>query len=553
MKIDFTQQLVDKINNSEFTSIKEIIKLKDRLSRELRPSKSPKLAHVLLRLKTNLKIKPVRTISGVAPVAIMTKPYKCLHGTCLFCPGGVNSYFGNVPQSYTGNEPASIRALRNDYDPYLQVFNRLEHYAAINHNFQKVELIIMGGTFCSMPKEYQEEFVTYALKAMNDFSEMFFVNGKFSKERFNEFFEMHLSFFNAERTKKINEKLLKFKIKSSLLEEQRKNEGSSIRCVALCVETKPDFGFKEHGDEMLRLGITRVEIGVQSVYDSVLRFFNRGHSDLDTRKSIRNLKDLGFKVSIHLMPGLISDKEEDLEGMKRIFEDSDYRPDMLKIYPCRVFPGTGLEGLYKLGKFKPINDEEAAEIISEFKSFIPEYCRVQRINRDIPSTIDVKGITKANLREIIKKKMQEKNLKCRCIRCREPMGKSLDFDKLEFKELYYEASKGKEFFIFCEIEDSLVGFCRLRFPFEILRKEINEKTALIRELHVYSNALGLNERSDESLQHRGIGIKLMKIAEEIALKNGKNKLLVISGIGVRNYYSRKLGYRREGPYMAKEL
>lgn len=543
-------ELVGKINDKHANSAKEIIQLQNSLSRNLKPNKLPKLAEVLLNLNTKLKVKPIRTISGVAPVAIMTKPYRCPHGTCLFCPGGINSFFGDIPQSYTGNEPASIRAIRNNFDAYLQTFNRLEHYGAMNHNFQKVELIIMGGTFCSMDKLYQEEFITYGLKALNDFSSMFFIDGQFNKEKFNEFFELP-GFFDEERTRRINEKLLKLKYESNLLKEQERNETSNIRCVALCVETKPDWGFKEHGNEMLRLGVTRVEVGVQSVYDSVLKFFNRGHTDKDTRKSLQELRDLGFKVSIHLMPGLIKDKEKDLDGMKKIFLDSDYRPDMLKIYPCRVFPGTGLEGLYKLGKFEPINDEEAADLISEFKRIIPKYCRVQRINRDIPSTVDVKGIEHANLREIIKEKMRLKGYKCNCIRCREPMGKILDFSKLKFKILKYNASKGKEFFISANIDDTIVGFCRLRFPFGYLRKEINEKTALVRELHVYSSAIGLGEKNSDSLQHRGIGIKLMKIAEKIALKNSKNKLLVISGIGVRNYYSEKLGYEREGPYMSK--
>jgi len=549
---NFVNELVEEINDKKISNIRDVIKLQNNLSRNIKPNKLPKLAEVLLKLNTNLKVKPVRTISGVAPVAIMTKPYKCPHGTCLFCPGGINSFFGDIPQSYTGNEPASIRAVGNNFDGYLQTFNRLENYGAINHNFQKVEMIIMGGTFCSMDKKYQEEFVTYALKALNDFSDMFFVNNKLVKEKFNEFFELP-GFFNEERTNRINDKLLKLKSESNLLKEQKRNETSNIRCVALCVETKPDFGLKEHGNEMLRLGVTRVEVGVQSVYDNVLKFFNRGHTDFDTRKSLQELKDLGFKVSIHLMPGLISDKEKDLEGMKKIFSDSDYKPDMLKIYPCRVFPGTGLEGLYKLGKFKPITDEEAADLILEFKKIIPKYCRVQRINRDIPSTIDVKGIEHANLREIIKEKMKLKGYKCNCIRCREPKDRVLDFSKLKFKVLKYNASKGKEFFISANIDDYLIGFCRLRFPFELLREEITEKTGLIRELHVYSSALGLGEKNEESLQHKGIGIRLMKIAEKIALKNGKNKLLVLSGIGVKEYYSKKLDYKREGVYMGKDL
>ncbi len=548
---EFDEELLKEIGSLK--DVKSVVRAENRLSKRFKPNKLPKLAGVFLKLNTKLKVKPIRTLSGVAPIALMTKPSKCPHGTCLFCPGGINSAFGDTPQSYTGHEPASIRALRNNFDPYLQVFNRLEHYVAINHNFQKVELIIMGGTFCSMDKKYSEEFVKFAFKAMNDFSDMFFINGVFDKDKFNGFFDMPSSFFSEERTRKINEKLLNFKKNCYLLGEQERNEKSFVKCVALCIETKPDYGFKEHGNELLELGVTRVEIGVQSVYDEVLKFFNRGHNDNDSRKSIQELKDLGFKVSIHLMPGLILDKVKDLEGMKKIFTEHGYKPDMLKIYPCRVFPGTSLEGLYKLGKFKPISDEDAAELISEFKRYVPKYCRIQRINRDIPSNIDVKGIFKSNLREIIKEKMKLKGYKCNCIRCCEPMGRKLDFKNLKFKVLKYDASNGKEFFISANVDDTLVGFCRLRFPYKFLRKEINDKTGLIRELHVYSTAIGFNERSEDSLQHKGVGIKLMKIAEKIAFKNGKDKLIVISGVGAREYYKNKLGYEREGPYMSKNI
>lgn len=504
--------------------------------------------------KNILLSKPTRTISGVSPVAVMTKPSRCPHGKCTFCGGGIGSPWGDVPQSYTGHEPATMRGIRNDYDSYLQVFNRLQQYVLMGHSFDKIEIIIMGGTFPAEPKEYQEEFVYGLFKALNDFSELFFdMGGEFDLLKFKDFFELPGDMNDKEREQKIKGKLMKLKpkTKTSLEQEQLRNETAHVRCVALCIETKPDWGFLEHGNEMLRQGCTRVELGIQSVYDDVLKFVHRGHTADDSKKSIQVLRDLGFKINFHYMPGLpLTNHERDMAGMRQLFTDPSYKPDMIKVYPCMVAPGTTLYYQYKKGEFTPLSTDEAAKRIAEFYSFVPEYCRIQRVQRDVPTKYWEAGVGMTNLRQYIDQKYP---VKCRDIRSREPKGKPINWNKVEIKVMGYEASKGKEFFISAEdIEnDVLIGFCRLRFPFEFLRTEITPKSALVRELHVYGTATAIG---DEGLvQHKGWGKKLMQKAEEIAVQHGKNKMVVISGVGVRKYYEEKLGYAKEGPYVIKSL
>ena len=497
--------------------------------------------------------KPVRTLSGVAPIAVMTKPLPCPHakkgGPCSYCPGGPGSVFGDIPQSYTGKEPATMRGLRAGFDSYLQVFNRLEHYVILGQAPEKVELIIMGGTFPSFEKKYQEEFVKYCFKALNDFSAIFYKKNKFNYEKFNEFFELPCDVFNKERTKRIQDKLRKIKRKCVFVKEQERNEISKIRCVGLTIETRPDYGKLKEGNEMLRLGCTRVELGIQSVYDDVLEKIKRGHSINDSVESIRMLKDLGFKLNFHCMIGLPGVKSRELDGLKELFLNGDFKPDMLKIYPCMVMKGTKLYEDYKKGKYKPLTTEKAAEIIAEFKKYVPEYCRIMRVQRDVPSYVTEAGPGRTNLRQYVNKILKKKRIICKCIRCRE-IGRNIKKGKVRLKVLEYEASKGKEFFISLRDKNSLYGFCRLRFPSEFLRKEITMDSALIRELHVYGELTELGKRG--KIQHKGYGKLLLKKAEDISRKDRKNKIVVISGIGVKEYY-RNLGYKKEGVYMVKRM
>lgn len=496
--------------------------------------------------------KPIRTSSGVAVVAIMSYPFKCPHGRCAICPGGPDSHFGTVPQSYTGREPATRRAIRNEYDAYLQVMNRLEQYVVINQVPEKVELIIMGGTFPSFERKYQRQFVMYALKAMNDFSR-FFNGKKLNKKRFNDFFELPGSVDDLEREKSIISKLKKLRKRSSLEREQRRNENSVVRCVGLTVETRPDYANLEVGNFLLELGCTRVELGVQSVYDEMLKSIRRGHSVKDSVEAIQTLKDLGFKLNLHYMIGLPGwTRKRDLEGLKQLFSDARFRPDMLKIYPCMVLKGTRLYKRWKEKKFKAMTTKQAARIIYEFKRYVPEYCRIMRVQRDIPTNATEAGVDRTNLRQYI----DAMEPGCRCIRCREVghvyAKKRILPEKIEIIAKEYVVSQGREFFISAEDikKDILVGFCRMRFPSKTLRKEITEDSALIRELHVYGKQISLGKKG--SIQHKGYGKKLLKNAEMFAKEFGKEKMVVISGIGVREYY-RKLGYRKEGPYMVKKL
>ena len=592
------------------------------------------------KLKEILSLKPVRTISGVAPIALMSEPYPCPHtmkgiGPCTYCPGGPGSAFGNVPQSYTGKEPSTRRAIRNNYDPYLIVFNRLEHYIAMGRVPDKAEIIIQGGTFTFFPRAYQEYFVKYALKAMNDFSKLFFEkNGNLDFAKLKKFFELPMAMSDdGNRIRRVQKKILHIKnmdlndlevrknvdfiifenninnasdelknskqneitvseqkqelesigngiknanllaikniqnkIKTednqnlSLRQIQKENETSLIRCVGLTIETKSDFGKLYHGNLMLELGCTRVELGIQSIYDNVLEATNRGNSAADNIESIRTLKDLGFKINAHYMPGLpLTTKEMDLTGIKSLFESPDYKPDMLKIYPCMVMKGTKLYDDWKRGKFKPLTTLEAAEMIAEAKRFVPEYVRITRIQRDIPTYVTAGGVDRTNLRQYVEKLCTEKGIKCRCIRCREAglnsiQNKNINLGNLKLKVLEYEASKGKEFFISAEdIENDVIfGYCRLRFPSQFLREEITKDSALIRELHVYSAAVQIGKKSDDSFQHKGVGKQLMAKAEEIAKEHKKSKIVVISGIGARQYFSR-LMYNYDGHYMSKML
>ncbi|MFH1683043.1 MAG: tRNA uridine(34) 5-carboxymethylaminomethyl modification radical SAM/GNAT enzyme Elp3, partial [Candidatus Woesearchaeota archaeon] len=413
------------------------------------------------------------------------------------------------------------------------------------HNFEKIELILMGGTFPSFPLDYQEEFVWGAFKAMNDFSKLFFRGGEFNLVKFKRFFELPVeNLGDKDRITRTQKRLLKLKgkLKRGDLElEQRKNERTKIRCVALCIETRPDYCFEKEIKQLLKLGCTRVELGVQHLDNKVLEKIKRGHGVEETIKATKLLKDNLLKVGYHIMPGLPgSSVLKDKKMLVSLFENPAYRPDALKIYPCMVTKGTKLYELYKKGEYRPLTTRKAAEMIAWFKERIPEYVRVLRVQRDIPTSQTEAGVEMTNLRQYIHETLKPK---CRCIRCREPKGEQIDFGKIEIKITVYFASEGDEVFIAAEAEDRLLGFCRLRI-FEVE----GQKLAGIRELHVYGTATGIGEEG--TVQHRGLGKRLLQEAERIVKDNKIPKLKIISGIGARGYYL-KLGYKRDGQYMSK--
>jgi len=464
-----------------------------------------------------LKKKPVRTSSGVCVVAIMSSPAKCPHGRCVPCPGGPDSPF-NSPQSYVGHEPAALRAIQNNYDPYEQVRSRLKQLSEIGHHTDKCELIVMGGTFTARDENYQRWFVKEAFHAMNDFP--------------------------GERT-----------VERSLEEEKRINERANVRNVGITFETRPDCVDERRIDLMLELGGTKVEIGVQSIYDDVLKKIKRGHGVKEVEKANRLLRDSGFKVGFHMMPGLPgSDKDRDTKMFKILFSDERFKPDFLKIYPTLVVKGTELYEMWKRGDYKPMTTEEAVEIIAEIKRGLPEWVRLQRVQRDIPIHKIEAGIKKSNIRELAKELMEERGWKCRCIRCREAGHVHKDLSEIDFEivERKYSCCGGKEYFISFEENDVLAGYIRLRFPYKVRRSELIN-ASLVRELHIYGPLVPFGRRGDGRVcQHRGFGERLLERAEEISKEHGFERIAVLSGIGVREYYRRR-GYELEGPYMVKKL
>ena len=548
----------------EQPSERRFAKEKLRIAKEHGLSSTPTNIDVFLSARDDersamrgLRTKPMRNLSGVSVVAIMTEPRLCPHGTCIYCPGGPKSVMGDVPMAYTGREPASMRGERCGYDAYLQVFTRLEQYVSAGHVPQKVELIIMGGTLPSYEVSYQEGFVRDALGAMNDFSSLFFSSG-IDYDAFKDFFELPARLDDDERAERIHERIrtLKSKNTDDLLLAQGRNESAQVRCVGMTMETRADFSMHVEANRMLEQGATRVELGVQSVSDEVLEYTGRSHSAQDNKDATRVLKDLGFKVNYHMMPGLPGvSYDEDVEGLRTLFSDPQYRPDMLKIYPTGVFPGTVLYDYYKLGHYKPLRIDDAVPMLATFLPEVPVYVRVMRVQRDIPSHMFADGVLRTNLRQYVEDEMRARKVWPREIRSRE-IGLNQHRLKGEPDErimmLEYEASGGREFFISYEdvANDVLLGFVRLRFPSEPLRPEVTSASAFVRELHVYGDAELFGRLGRD--QHRGIGKRLMARAESLCREHDRDRILVISGIGVRGYYA-KLGYTRMGPYMGKDL
>lgn len=480
-----------------------------------------------------IRKKPTRTISGVAVVAVMCKPHKCPHGRCTYCPES-----DIAPPSYTGEEPAALRARMFDFDPYKQTYNRMLQLESIGHPLDKVELIVMGGTFPSYFTCYQEWFVTRCIEAMNNF-------GSTDPEK---------------RIQIRNSGNLKVPTNFNYLEDvQIDNEQSPVRCVGMTFETRPDYAKKEDVDRMLQMGVTRVELGVQTIYNFIYKRIERGHRVNDVVESTRILRDSGIKVAMHLMPGLYSDPERDMRIFHRIFEDEQFKPDMLKIYPCLVTKGSKLYELWKNDDYTPYTTEEAVDLIVKVKKMLPKWVRTMRIQRDIPSQLIEAGVKKSNLGELVYNKLAEENVNCQCIRCREvghrgAVGVNPIFNDIELMKEEYNAGEGREIFLSHEDKQNniLIGFLRLRIPsINAHRREVDEKTAIVRELHVYGQMAELGQKKEELWQHMGYGEELLLEAERIALENyDKNKLLIISGVGARNYY-RKFGYKKEGPYMSK--
>ena len=460
--------------------------------------------HLRGRLEPTLRVKPTRTASGVAVVSVMTAPHACPHGTCTYCPGGPR--FG-TPQSYTGTEPAAMRAAQFAYDPRAQTRARIEQLHAIGHRTDKVDLIVLGGTFTSLEPRYQEWFIARCFDGLNGFD----VEG--------------------------------------LAAAHRANESADSRCIGLTVETKPDRFLGPEVEFCVRLGATRVELGVQSTHDDVLLRAHRGHTDADARHATRRAKEAGLKVGYHMMPALPgSDVDRDLESLRAIFDDTDYRPDLLKIYPTLVVRGTALYGLWARGDYRGMTNEEAVELVAKVKAMVPPWVRIHRIQREISAADICAGPTRGDLRNLARARLAARGLRCRCIRCREIglQRRALSAEEVMLHRTDYDASGGREVFLSFEDpeERTLVGYARLR---------IGDVTAYVRELKVFGEVVPLREAPHGRWQHRGYGRRLMVECERIARDEfDRPRLYVTSGVGVRGYY-RGLGYDRDGPYMARPL
>ncbi|QQR92696.1 MAG: tRNA uridine(34) 5-carboxymethylaminomethyl modification radical SAM/GNAT enzyme Elp3 [Candidatus Iainarchaeum archaeon] len=459
-------------------------------------------------------IKPVRNLSGVAVLAAMVKPHTCPHGTCVYCPKGIHH---PAPPAYTGDEPAAQRGYRNNFDSFLQVTSRIKQLQATGQSTEKCELIIMGGTFLSMPEDYQYEFMQGCLDGISG--------------------QRH----------------------TTIQESVAACETSPNRVIGITMETRPDVAKLSDIQRMLTWGSTRVEMGVQSVYDDVLQKLNRQHTVQTTIDSTQRLKDSCLKVGYHMMSKLPhSTIERDLAAHLEIFTNPAFRPDMIKFYPLAVVQNTGVYQMWKRGEYEEMSMEEAIRFYSKLKPQIPEWVRVMRVQRDIPSQNISAGVKKTNLRQEVQRHMKELGIKCRCIRCREVGFKHQNEGvwpvKVELVTRAYEASQGKEYFISAEDveQDILLGFTRLRIPHQPTLPEL-EDSAYIRELHVYGQSIPIGEQKEKSSQHKGWGKKLLAEAERIAKEeHGLDAMNIIAGIGVREYY-KKLGYTQNGAFVKKEL
>ncbi len=533
------EELVDRILEGDLER-DDVEKAKLEVCSEHSSPKVPKNSEILdfapqerrEELESVLQRKPVRTASGVSPVAIMTSPHNCPHGKCLYCPGGPDSEFSSS-QSYTGNEPAAARGVQNDYDPYGQVRLRLEQLREIGHPVDKVELILMGGTMTARSHDYQEWFVKRALQAMNEYDV-----DKQPEPAQGESFAQEPEEYDFEYVEDVI----------------ARNETADVRNIGTTFETKPDWCDQEQIDRMLRLGGTKVEVGVQTTFERINREMHRGHGAQASIDANRRLRDAAFKVGFHMMPGQPGMTEEMcLEDFRRLFEDEKWKPDYLKIYPTLVVRGTQTYDMWHNDEYDPLGNEQAAELVAEIKSMIPKYTRLQRVQRDIPADFIDAGVWKSNLRQLARKKMDEQGWTCDCIRCREVGMNDEAPEDVELDVTTYEAGGGTEHFISYEDPDNdlLIGFCRLRFPGNTQREELHD-AALVRELHVYGPMVEVGNESYD-WQHKGYGRKLLRRAEAIAADAGYEKVSVISGIGAREYYREKLGYYQDGPYVSKRL
>ncbi|XP_034277141.1 elongator complex protein 3 [Pantherophis guttatus] len=526
---DVIKQLIDAHDEGKDVNLN---KIKTRTAAKYGLSAQPRLVDIIAAvppqyrkvLVPKLKAKPIRTASGIAVVAVMCKPHRCPHinftgNICVYCPGGPDSDFEYSTQSYTGYEPTSMRAIRARYDPYLQTRHRVEQLKQLGHSIDKVEFIVMGGTFMALPEEYRDYFIRNLHDALSG----------------------HTS--------------------NNVAEAVKYSERSLTKCIGITIETRPDYCLKRHLSDMLSYGCTRLEIGVQSIYEDVARDTNRGHTVKAVCESFHLAKDAGFKVVAHMMPDLPNmGLERDINQFVEFFENPAFRPDGMKLYPTLVIRGTGLYELWKTGRYKSYPPSTLVDLVARILALVPPWTRVYRVQRDIPMPLVTSGVEHGNLRELALARMKDLGTECRDVRTREVGIQEIHHKvrpyQVELVRRDYVANGGWETFLSYEDpeQDILIGLLRLRkCSADTFRSELKGGVSIVRELHVYGSVVPVSSRDPSKFQHQGFGMLLMEEAERIAKEeHGSWKIAVISGVGTRDYY-RKIGYGLEGPYMVKRL
>lgn len=525
------------------------------------------------QLVKKIVMKPTRTISGVAPVTVLTKPFPC-PGKCIFCPNDIR-----MPKSYLSDEPGAQRAERNYFDPYLQTYNRLTALHAMGHEADKVELIVLGGTWSYYPVPYQIWFIKECFRAMNDFGD-----GKDDREKIRQYYRKKEQQFkknkqlyltdDPQKNKKAFEKLeihgdeltkrynqvvsevytapeQKLGIDNyqqadwpELIKQQQLNETAKIRNVGLVLETRPDNISEQEVIRVRKLGATKTQIGVQSLQDEVLKKNHRGHDVAATRKAFKLLRQAGFKIHAHWMANLYGSQPElDKQDYDFLFSDPDFQPDELKIYPCSLIDSAELMQYYQAGKWQPYTEQQLLDVLAHAMSHTPAYCRLTRVIRDIPSPDIVVGNKKTNFRQLVEQQLDQQGHQSQDIRQREIRGEKFDPTQAKFKLMSYETSNSTEHFLQYLVPtdkgEKLLAFLRLSLPKVPSFIEELKDSALIREVHVYGQALKIGSQGKKHAQHLGFGTKLMDQAKKIASKQGYKKLAVISAIGTREYYRKK--------------
>ncbi|HQN68863.1 MAG TPA: tRNA uridine(34) 5-carboxymethylaminomethyl modification radical SAM/GNAT enzyme Elp3 [Anaerolineaceae bacterium] len=465
-------------------------------------------------LLAKIRMKPIRTLSGVTTLTVLTKPHPC-PGECVFCPT-----IEGMPQSYLPDEPGARRGLENEFDPYRQVASRLKALHDVGHPTEKIELLILGGSWSAYPKDYREWFLRRCFEAMN------------------------------------GENPLDNQGDVSLYEVQARNVNAEKRNVGLVIETRPDLINAEELKLLRKQGVTKIQIGIQSMNDEILEKNKRGHDSATTLKATALLREAGFKITAHWIPNLLgSTPDLDKEDFKRLWEESGVNPDELKIYPCQLLNSAPLYGIWQDGDYEPYDETTLLNLLADIKTMVPRYCRINRVIRDIPSTNVIEGSRNTSLRQDVAVEMARRGTKCECVRCREIREQRMEAGELVYDDFSYQAAGAEEHFLsYNTADDKLAGFLRLSLPNDDNALDIDDlkDAAIIREVHVYGQSLEVGTEQEGMAQHAGIGKALIAHAEQIAKDHGYQKIAVIAAVGTRAYYAGR-GFELGELYMVKPV